>query len=331
MGYHEWDTSEYEERARTRAAAGKSAFDYHDTLRSVPSYLRKAHPTLDPLGVRMRESRDSDDHPRSLAIGTILDVTGSMLDIPVTLQKKLPELNGLLVRKGYVENPQIMFGAIGDATCDKVPLQMGQFESDNHMDENLENLYLEGGGGGTMQESYDLGLYFVDKHTDIDCWNKRRHKGYLFMIGDEMAYDPIRRDLVQSVIGDGIEKNIPLADVIASLKRRYHPYFILPKDANHGGDKEVLGFWKRHLGQNVLELDDLDAVCEVIAGQIGINEGITDLDGFTTDLRALGVSESIIRSSSRALVRAGSNLPARGSGRLAGLDDTTGGSSPRRL
>ena len=31
-----------------------------------------------------------------------------------------------------------MFGAIGDATCDRAPLQVGQFESDNRMDGDLE-------------------------------------------------------------------------------------------------------------------------------------------------------------------------------------------------
>ena len=34
-------------------------------------------------------------------------------------------------------DPQILFGAIGDATCDRVPLQIGQFESDNRMDDDL--------------------------------------------------------------------------------------------------------------------------------------------------------------------------------------------------
>lgn len=329
MGSGEWVTDVYADRTSAKRAAGKSIFDYDATLRSIPHHLRKAHPTLDPSGVRVRESRDSDEHPNSLAIATFFDVTGSMGGIPITLQKKLPELNGLLMRKGYVENPQIMFGAIGDATCDRVPLQVGQFESDNRMDENLENIYLEGGGGGQMTESYELAMYFTARHTDIDCWNARRHKGYMFMIGDEMAYDRVKRNEVRDVIGDGLKEDIPIKSVVAELKQRYNPYYILPEGASYGGNKEVLGFWRRLLGQNVIELDDPEAVCETIALQIGINEGTTDLDEGEKHLKELGVPTSTIRSVRRALALR-SNLPARGSISLPGLGDT-GGSSTRRL
>ena len=76
--------------------------------------------------------------------------------MPRVLQTKLPQLLGLLLRKGYASDPQIMFGAIGDATCDRVPLQVGQFESDNRMDDDLGRIVLEGGGGGQMTESYEL-------------------------------------------------------------------------------------------------------------------------------------------------------------------------------
>ena len=58
-----------------------------------------------------------------------------------------------------------MFGAIGDATCDRVPLQVGQFESDNRMDDDLGRIVLEGGGGGQQTESYELAMYFMARHT----------------------------------------------------------------------------------------------------------------------------------------------------------------------
>jgi hypothetical protein len=119
----------YEAAARLRG--GASAFGYSD------SGAREVHPALDPLGVRARESRDSAEHPESLAIAVLFDVTGSMGGVPRALQARLPQLLGLLLRKGYARHPQIMFGAIGDATCDRAPLQVGQFESDNRMDGDL--------------------------------------------------------------------------------------------------------------------------------------------------------------------------------------------------
>jgi hypothetical protein len=111
----------------------------------------------DPHGLKVRESRDNADHPNSLGIVFALDVTGSMGDIPQTLaRRELPNFMKLLTDCG-VPDPQLMFMAIGDATSDGAPLQVGQFESTaNLMDQWLTWSYLEGGGGGSGEESYEL-------------------------------------------------------------------------------------------------------------------------------------------------------------------------------
>jgi hypothetical protein len=316
-----------------RRKAGKGAFDYSASATSDPNGPR-AHPTLDPYGVKMRESRDNAEHPESVAIAVFFDVTGSMLNIPVNLQKKLPELLGLLLRKGYVDHPQILFGAIGDATCDQVPLQVGQFESDNRMDENLEHIVLEGGGGGQKTESYELAMYFVAEHTAIDCWEKREHKGYLFMIGDEMAYSSAHRAHANKLIGDGLEKDMPIKEVLDRLKKRYEVFYILPKTASHGGDKEVLTFWRKLLGENVLEIDDEVAVCETIALTIGIREGRIDLEDGVDHLKEMGVTDDkVLGSVSKALAKLpGSSVSAISTGGgLSGLcpDESAGGNPPK--
>src|SRR5690349_19658611 len=110
MGSGIWSTDVYDAASRYRRTTGTSAFAYSD------SGARLVHPRLDPRGVATRESRDSDEHPDSLAIAVLFDVTGSMRGVPRTLQSKLPKLLGLLLRKGYATDPQILFGAIGDAT-----------------------------------------------------------------------------------------------------------------------------------------------------------------------------------------------------------------------
>ncbi len=169
MGSGRWSTNVFDEHNRYKAAAGKSTFDFSDTLHRSSRDKWRAHPTLDPKGMKVRESRDSAEHPASTAIVVMFDVTGSMGSVPVTLQKKLPNLLGLLLRKGSGADPQSLFGAIGDATCDNVPLQVGQFESDNRMDENLENIFLEGGGGGQQTESYELAMYFAAEKSPSGC------------------------------------------------------------------------------------------------------------------------------------------------------------------
>src|SRR5215472_8043511 len=222
MGSGRWSTNVYDAAARFRAATGTSAFAYSD------GGATRVHPALDPHGVTARESRDSAEHPQSLAIAVLFDVTGSMRHVPRALQERLPQLLGLLLRKGYVKHPQILFGGIGDATCDRAPLQIGQFESDNRMDDDLGRILLEGGGGGQKTESYELALYFMASHTAIDCHEKRGKRGYLFLIGDEMAYKRVDRAQVRRVIGDDLSENVPLPALMAEVTRKYDVYYILP-------------------------------------------------------------------------------------------------------
>ncbi|MFD0855597.1 hypothetical protein ACFQ07_25370, partial [Actinomadura adrarensis] len=295
MGSGHWSTDVYDAARSYRASTGASAFAYSD------SGATKVHPDLNPFGIDMRESRDSDDHPESLAIAVLFDVTGSMRRVPRILQEKLPDLLGLLLRKGYVRDPHIMFGAIGDATCDRAPLQVGQFEADNRMDDDLGKIYLEGGGGGQMTESYELAMYFMARHTSIDCHEKRGRRGYLFMIGDELAYPAAKRREIARVIGDESRADLPIEELMRELRRKYDVYFIIPEGSSHAGSRRLKDFWQDLLGQNVLYLDDLTAVCETIAITIGLAEDAIDLDDGLRDLDEVGSDAGA--SVSRALAR----------------------------
>ena len=332
MGSGYWSSDVYDTAERLRG--GRSAFGYSD------SGARTVHPSLDPFDVGKRESRDSDEHPRSLAIAVLFDVTGSMGSVPRTLQKKLPRLLGLLKDNRYVADPQIMFGAIGDATCDRAPLQIGQFESDNRMDGDLEHILLEGGGGGQKTESYELAMYFIARHTAADCFEKRGKRGYLFIIGDEMPYPRVKPREVSGWIGDELPQPVAIRNLVAQLTRRWHTYYILPEGASYAGDGQVLGTWRRLLGQNVIELSDLDAVCETIALTVGLGEEAIDLDEGLADLQDVGSTAG--SSVGRALAgigayhggtpgscgRALGTAPARRALPAPGRGDTSGGRCP---
>src|SRR5579862_9269719 len=202
MGGTYWSDDHYRERAAFLRKAGRSAFEYDDLVARMPIHERRVHEKMDPLGIEFRESRDSEVHPNSRAVAVLFDVTGSMRMVPRILQKNLCQLIGLLLRKGYLADPQILVGGIGDATCDRAPLQIGQFESGIEIDQDLAKLWLEGGGGGQQTESYELAMYFMARHTSIDCFEKRGQRGYLFLIGDEMPYPAIKPKEVQRLIGD---------------------------------------------------------------------------------------------------------------------------------
>ena len=311
MGSGRWMATTYHDRAAARAATGKDAFDYSND--AVRSGVLRVHQTLDPQGLRVRESRDGDEHPESNAIVIALDVTGSMSAVVRGIHADLPRLHELLLGHGYIPHPQILFAAVGDATCDRVPLQVGQFESDNRMDQNLENMILEGGGGGQKTESYELMLYLAARHTAIDCWEKRGRKGYLFMIGDELAYPAAKCDEIRRLIGTAPQNDVPLDKLIAEVEERYNVYFVIPGGASNGGDKEVLGFWRRHLGrERVITLDSPDDTSECIALTIGMNEGVIGDADAATRLRTRG---PIGRAVKRVARTVGSLVTASGRAR----------------
>jgi len=321
MGSGIWSTDVYDAADRYRRATGASAFAYSD------AGARTAHSALDPKGVGLRESRDSDEHPDSVAIAVLFDVTGSMGSVPRVLQQKLPQLLGLLLRKGYVKDPQILFGAIGDATCDRVPLQVGQFESDNRLDDDLGRFVLEGGGGGQMTESYELAMYFMARHTALDCYEKRGKRGYLFIIGDEHAYKRVSPAEVKAVIGDRLAEPIGLRAIVDEVRRTYDTYYILPAGSSYAGNATILDFWRDLLGQNVIALDDLDAVCETIALTVGLGEDTIDLDEGLEDLRDIGSDAAA--TVGKALARIGGDRAPVATG--ATPSDLTGAVTVERL
>lgn len=299
MGYSNWSDIAYRARQTQRHQTNTTAFTYDDYVRQTGRV--QVHDQMNPFGVT-RESRDSAQHPSSVAVGVIFDVTGSMGAVPRVLQTKLGALMRLLVQKGYLDHPQVLFGAVGDAYCDSVPLQIGQFESGLEMDDDLGRIFLEGGGGGQVHETYELALYFMARHTAIDCFDKRGKKGYLFTIGDEMPYPEVSADHVRRLIGDPIERSLPTRDVLAEVQRRYEHFHIIPTRTSHGGTLPVQQAWRDLLGERVLLLEDESAVCETVALAIGLCEGtVFDVDDGAADLVDAGYDRAAAATAATAL------------------------------
>ncbi|MFC8384120.1 hypothetical protein [Nocardia sp. NPDC057272] len=291
MGYGNWDDTAYRAGKTYRARQGVDDFGYTAEMRAKPYDTWCAHPLLDPFGVGKRECRDSAEHGNSLPVAVLFDVTGSMGRVPRIMQDKLGKLHGLLKNKGYAQDPQVLFGAIGDADTDRVPLQVGQFESDNRMDEQLRAILLEGGGGGQKSESYELAAYFIAEHVATDAWDKRGKKGYLFLIGDELNKPRLAARHIRAVIGDHVRRDVSVESIYRELEQRWHVYYILPNQSSYYRDPEIAEHWRALLGQNFLKLDDPGAVCELIALTIGLGEDRVDLDTGLADLRDVGSSD----------------------------------------
>lgn len=218
MGSGVFSLDTYNQAKKARAAKGQADFDYTNKMRNLAPSERKASKVLDVFGVKLREARDSDEHPNSTPVAVLFDVTGSMGSVPITLQKKLGELFNILETSPDVADPQLLVGAIGDDEYDRVPIQIGQFESDNRVDEQLREIYIEGGGGGDKREAYALAAHFMGTKVETDAWQKRQKKGYLFIIGDEMNKQALFADSIRKWLGDKADEDIAIERVYEVLK-----------------------------------------------------------------------------------------------------------------
>lgn len=239
-----------------------------------------AHPLMNPYGVKLRESRDSDEHPKTMPVIVNIDMTGSMQRVPVIVQENLSELMGMLTNekgeKDFLRDyyPAIMISCNDDFSCVQDGVyQVGQFESGIEIDNDLERLWFTGLGGGSYEESYELAMYFAARHTAHDNMDKRGRKGYMFIVGDEMAYPRVEAKQVRKVFGDDLGEDVPLKQIIAEAQNLYHLFFVVPALTNHYNDPKLYKYWAEKLGQQrILKLDDPSKVCDLIATSIAITE-----------------------------------------------------------
>jgi len=344
MGSGTWSSVSYTAASTARADAGIDDMHYDADYRA--GKVTTVSPVLDPkvkagtaspfAGTVMREVAITTEHPNPTPIVIALDVTGSNYRGARIVHAKLPQLLGVLQRIGGIEDPQIMLMFIGDATCDEIPLQVGQFESDNKIDEMIENAILEGGGGGSSQESYELGAYFLAYHTKLETVDTQGRKGYVFFIADETNYPELVNDFrgyrghtLESLIGDKLEKAIPTADIYAKLQEQYNVFHLHPA-SSHYKAKDHQPHWRKLLEnpEHSVVLEDDSAVCEFVAGLLAMAEGGLELDEVQDALTDSGFDPVAVAAAGAALSKVGGGdgsggTVAKTEGSL-GMDSTTG-------
>lgn len=286
MGGGSWSDDAY--RHITSSYAGKStAKVFTSTSVSVD---------MSPKGVTFRESRDSDEHPETLAVKIGLDETGSMGRIPeIIAREKMAALMPTLIKHG-VPHPQVLFEGIGDHISDQAPLQVGQFESDTKLlDKWLTGLYLEGNGGGQQMESYLLSWLFGARHCSIDCFEKRGAKGFLFTIGDEWTHETLSPDHVEKIMGYRPAEPLTAKGLLAEASRMWHVFHIHANDGSYRNDRKILDPWRALLGERLIVVDDHTTIIETIATTIAVVHG-ADLKAVTAGFdskTALAVTSAV--------------------------------------
>lgn len=280
MGSGRWDPGDWKGYTTSRS------YDKKTTSGASGIYSGAGmDPLLDPKGVKIRESRDSADNPRSTPIIVGLDVTGSMGMIADVMARK--GLNTLLTSvydRKPVTDPHVMVMGIGDVNHgvrdfklgDKAPLQVTQFEADIRLAEQLEKLFLEHGGGGNLSESYALAWYFAAHHTAIDSFEKRGIKGYLFTIGDEHPTELLTAGDIERVLGYKPQSDVDLDALLTLASRQWEIFHVIVAEGSCARTMEtsVRQKWTDLIGQQALWLSDHTMLAELITSVIQIHEGI---------------------------------------------------------
>ncbi len=348
MGGGSWSVGSYTAKVSAAKAAGRPTFGHTHAVRTGAAST--VHDLLNPVqtagasspfaGKVMREVCVTDEHPDPTAIQIWLDVTGSNINAAQVVHAKLPNLQAYLRDGDFCQDPQINIGAIGDATSDSYPLQWGQFESDNRLDDQIAAVILEGNGGGQMRETYELGAYMSARHVNLEPYELLGKKGFVFFFGDEMPYQTIKRDYsrthwdgrghtLKSLTGDDADEEVQTAQVFAELQRKNHVFFLFQRQGAYE-PSQVTPEWEKLIGsENVIVLDDPAASVEAIAALIARFERGLDTDTTKAAMLAAGGSPSSVGTAMKAIARIAPATGRTGVAAVSGNLDTGIGGADR--
>lgn len=232
---------------------------------------------LDPKKFSIRESADSADNPESTPVIIGLDVTGSMSPVLDSIARKgLKTICEEIYNRKPITDPHICVLGIGDVECDRAPFQATQFEADIKIFEQLEKIYLEGGGGGNDHESYILAWYFAKYRTKTDSFSKRGVKGHIFTVGDEEITPRLTPDHFAEHLGDGDMRGFSPAELFDLIYPEWNVYHIIIKEGQHSRYHfdAVYRSWCDVIGkQRTIPIDDHRKIGEVIVSTLEMASG----------------------------------------------------------
>lgn len=221
MGGGAWTTTAYVDHSTTTRGFNSMDDFYNASSQDLYRSYRLAE-ELNPRNI-VRECCDSEEHPNTVPVILALDVTGSMGKAAETVAKQLNDIMTELYKN--VKDVEFCVMAIGDLSYDEAPIQMGQFESDIRIAEQLEKVYFERGGGGNSWESYTAAWYMGLNHTKLDCWNRNK-KGIIITMGDEPLnpYLPMRG--LSMATGDNLQGDVDTKDLYKEVCEKFNVYHI---------------------------------------------------------------------------------------------------------
>lgn len=264
MGYSRYDHATY------------SAYAKHTSTMTDSDYTATTiTPKFDPKQITVRESKASDINPHPTPVMVGLDVTGSMGRVVEAMRKGLGTLFEQTIARKPVTDPHVLAIGIGDMGYDKAPIQATQFEADPvTIGKQVEELYLERGGGGNDHESYLGPLYFAAMRTSCDAFKEGR-KGFLFTVGDEEPQKVLTKEMVEKFFGDQIANDLTADDLLKMIEPNWHYFHLIVMEGSYASsapDRTVKA-WTDLIGQKAIRLTDHRKLSEVIISLMEVTVG----------------------------------------------------------
>ncbi len=236
------------------------------------TYAQKKHPNekiVDPK----KHIRSESKNPLIIAV----DVTGSMSSWPSEIFDRLPLLYNTLSQ--YRDDLEISFAAIGDAKVDRWPLQVTTFANGFDLEQLLNALHGEG-GGGDAPESYGLFAHWVNTHVEIP---NAEEKPFLIVFGDIDMHDKISKNSISKYLGDSAFRDVDAFDAWGEVTKNWNTWF-LRRPTGKVGDK-VDKEWAKAIGKNkIFHIKDEQRAVDYAMGLIARAWG--EFDDFQSNMLA---------------------------------------------
>jgi hypothetical protein len=286
------------------------------SLRSAAASRAKAHGprTYEGKGgpnIKIIDPKKSISTTSKNPLIIAIDVTGSMSTWPFEIFDRLPLLYNTLSQ--YREDLEVCFAAIGDAACDRWPLQVTTFASGFDLEQLLGALYGEG-GGGDAPESYGLFAHWVNTHVEIP---KAEPKPFLIVFGDVTMHARVPREQVRRYLGDSPQGDVDALAAWKQVTETWNTWF-LRRPTGKPGD-QVDQQWGRAIGERkILRIEDEQRAVDYAMGLVARAWG--SFDDFRENMRARQSDEKVERLSKPIEMRCpmcGGPVPASASGMFA--------------
>eukprot|EP00455_Lapot_gusevi_P018726 TRINITY_DN2025_c0_g2_i2.p1 TRINITY_DN2025_c0_g2~~TRINITY_DN2025_c0_g2_i2.p1 ORF type:complete len:311 (+),score=120.49 TRINITY_DN2025_c0_g2_i2:82-1014(+) len=296
-GYYDRDVgSTYYDAAPGAAAvvAAPVAESFTKEAEEIFNRRKEMDPIVNPLGRQLVCSSEN-------AIVCAIDVTGSMGDWSKIIYDKLPMFYGQILMQGYLEDPSISFAAVGDCNFDRAPLQVTEFAQGLDIDEQIEKMWLEGGGGAGDAESYEFAAYFYSTHVEFPNMAPG-HKPFFFFTGDEKFYRSISRTAIKKYLGDDLPASVMATTAFDQLKEKYHVFLLKKPYSDDRAEQKISEMWETVLpAHHILRFSNPKACIDVMLGALALAGRTRTLDQYVNDLQDRGQSQQRIDEVTAAL------------------------------